>query len=156
MATGGSAASAARVLGYDPCLPADRVAAAGAEAVPLEDLVRASDVLTLHAPGDAVLVDEALLDRVRVGAVLVNAARAALVDERAVAGALRTGRLARYAADVLDDDGRDAPLLADDLVDVTILTPHAGARPSRPWTPWGAVPWTPVLDVLAGRTPPTW
>ena len=117
-----------RVLAHDPFLPADRVAAAGAEAVPLEDLVRASDVLTLHAPGDAVLVDEALLDRVRVGAVLVNAARAALVDERAVAGALRTGRLARYAADVLDDDGPDAPLLADDLVDVTILTPHAGAH----------------------------
>jgi D-3-phosphoglycerate dehydrogenase len=142
-----------RVLAHDPFMPADRVSAAGAEPVALEELVARSDVVTLHAPGDAVLVDEALLARFRPGAVLVNAARAALVDERAVAGALRSGGLARYAADVLDDDDPDGPLLAEDLADRTVFTPHAGAHTVEAVDAMGRGAVDAVLDVLAGREP---
>ena len=143
-----------RVLAHDPYLSPERAAATGAEPVGLEELAERSDVVTLHAPGDAVLVDAALLERFRPGTVLVNAARAALVDERAVAEALRGGRLARYAADVLDDDGPDAPLLAHDLADLTTFTPHAGAHTVEAVDAMGRGAVDAVLAVLAGRQPP--
>ncbi|GAA3564949.1 hydroxyacid dehydrogenase [Microlunatus spumicola] len=142
-----------RVLAYDPFLAAERATALGAEAVGLEELAGRSDVVTLHAPGDAVLVDTALLERFRPGTVLVNAARAALVDERAVADALRAGRLGRYAADVLDDDGPDAPLLADDLADRTTFTAHAGAHTVEAVDAMGRGAVDAVLAVLTGREP---
>lgn len=141
------------VLGHDPFLAPERIAASGAEPVSLEELAARSDVITLHAPGDAVLVDEGLLARLRPGAVLVNAARAALVDEAAVAAALRSGHLAHYAADVLTEDGPGAPLLADDLADVTVFTPHAGGHTVEAVDAMGRGAVDAVLDVLAGRTP---
>ncbi|SER37139.1 D-3-phosphoglycerate dehydrogenase [Microlunatus flavus] len=141
-----------RVLAYDPFVEPGSVA--GVELLELPGLVAQSDVVTLHAPGDDVLVDASLLERFRPGAVLVNAARAALVDEAAVADALRGQRLGRYAADVLDDDSRGAPLLADDLADVTVFTSHAGAHTVGAVDGMGRGAVDAVLAVLADRTPP--
>lgn len=141
------------VLAHDPYVTPDSAAEAGVELADLPDLLAQSDVVTLHAPGDDVLVDEALLARFRADAVLVNSARAALVDEAAIASALREQRLARYAADVLDADGPDAPLLADDLADLTVFTSHAGAHTVGAVDAMGRGAVDAVLDLLAGRTP---
>lgn len=145
-----------RVLAHDPYVAPGSVA--DVELLDLVDLVARSDVVTLHAPGEEVLVDAALLGRFRPGAVLVNTARAALVDEAAVAAALREGRLGRYAADVLDADGPDAdgpdaPLLAADLAGLTAFTSHAGAHTVGAVDGMGRGAVDAVLDVLAGRTP---
>ena len=96
-----------------------------------DELRSSCDVITLHAPGDAPLVDGAWLAASRPGLLLINTARASLVDEPALASALRDGRVAGYATDVLTGEGttgEPSPLLADDLADMTIITPHWAAQ----------------------------
>jgi D-3-phosphoglycerate dehydrogenase len=97
--------------------------------VPLDDLLKRADVVTLHLP----LTDETrnLIDRRRLGlmkksAVLINAARGGLVDEAALIEALKAERLAGAALDVFQTEPlpADSPLRATDRM---ILTPHLAA-----------------------------
>ncbi len=144
-----------RVIAADPFLPAERIAEAGAEPVALDELFRTADVITLHAPGGQRLVDAARLDGIRPGLVLVNTARPDLVDEPALADALRDGRLGGYAADTLDGDtaASASPLLADDLADRVIVTPHLGAQTTQAVDNMGALSLDDVIAVLDGRSP---
>lgn len=141
------------VLAHDPYADPARLEATQVLPVELDELLRTSDVISLHAPGDRALVDAVALTQVRRSALLVNTARARLVDEVAVAASLREGRLAGYATDVVGDDGPDGPLLAPDLVDRTVLTPHLGGHTVEAVDAMGRGAVEAVLDVLAGRRP---
>ena len=144
-----------RILAADPFLPADRISALRAEPVELDELFRAADVITLHAPGGQRVVDSARLDSIRPGTIIVNTARPDLVDEAAVAEALRDGRLAGYAADTLDGDtaASASPLLVDDLAERVIITPHLGAQTTQAVDNMGAFSLEDVIAVLAGDQP---
>jgi len=146
---------APRILASDPFLPADVVRGAGAEPVDLDELFRTADVITLHAPGGQRLVDADRLAGVRTGTLLVNTARADLVDEAALASALRDGTLAAYAADTLDGDtaAGDSPLLAADLADRVIVTPHLAAQTTQAVDNMGSVSLDDVIAVLRGDEP---
>ncbi|HLZ65943.1 MAG TPA: hydroxyacid dehydrogenase [Aliidongia sp.] len=108
--------------GADPA----RLAAAGVTAVDRATLLATSDVVSLHAPSTPEtyhLIDEAALAAMKPGAVLINSARGGMVDEAALAAALRSGRLAAAVLDVFEDE----PLKAGSrLVGVPnlYLTPH--------------------------------
>jgi D-3-phosphoglycerate dehydrogenase len=144
------------VLAYDPYTPDEDVVAAGARPVALEDIRDAAQAVSLHAPGGRTVVDDAWLARCPADQVVVNTARADLVDEVAVTRALREGRLAGYAADTLAAEaGGDAasPLLADDLADRVVVTPHLGAQTREAVDAMGALAVDGVLAVLAGRPP---
>jgi D-3-phosphoglycerate dehydrogenase len=143
------------VLGHDPFLDPARFTELGVRPVESGELARTCDAVTLHAPGGRLLVDRAWLAQAKPGLLLVNTARADLVDEQAVADALRSGRLAAYAADTLTtESGHDSsPLLAPDLADRVVLTPHLGAQTTEAVDRMGATAAGCVLDVLAGRTP---
>jgi len=144
------------VLAYDPYTPDDDVLAAGARPATLEEIRDTATVVSLHAPGGATLVDEAWLAACPADQVLVNTARADLVDEPAVARALREGRLAGFAADTLAAEaGADSasPLLADDLADRVLVTPHLGAQTREAVDTMGALAVDGVLAVLSGRPP---
>ncbi len=96
--------------------------------VDLDDLMADSDVVSLHlplTPATTGLVDELQLGRMRAGSVLVNTARGELVDEQALAAALRSGHLAGAGLDVLTEEppSREHPLLR--LPNV-VVTPHVG------------------------------
>ena len=102
---------------------------AGAQQVPLEDLLRRSDVLTLHAPLTAStrhLLDAERLALLPPGSVLVNAARGELVDERALAAALAAGRPQAAALDVFTVEplAADSPLRS---LPNLYLSPHVAA-----------------------------
>ncbi|MFT4219657.1 MAG: phosphoglycerate dehydrogenase [Microbacterium sp.] len=145
-----------RVLAADPFLPAERFADLGATAATLDDVFHESDLVTLHAPGGQLVADAARLALLPPGAVLVNTARPDLVDEDAVARALRSGALGAYAADVLQGDtaGHDSPLLADDLADRVVVTPHLGAQTVQAVDNMGTLALDNALAVLAGDPPP--
>lgn len=71
----------------------------------LDEIVEQAGIISLHCPplpGGSPLLDAATLARARPGLVLVNTARASLIDEAAVLAALESGRLATYATDVFD------------------------------------------------------
>jgi D-3-phosphoglycerate dehydrogenase len=156
---------AARLLGFgcailasDPFLTDADIAAAGATPVSPDELAARADVITLHAPGDQRIVDEAWLSTVRGGLILVNTARADLVDEVALAAALRGGRVAAYAADTLASESAAAgaqvgPLLADDLADRVTITPHSAAQTVEAVDRMGAGAAAAVRAVLLDRAP---
>lgn len=113
------------VLLADPFVDEDEAARLGVTLVALEDLVRRSDTVSLHAPSlpeTARLLDRRLLALMRDGAVLVNTARGALVDEAALTDELTSGRL-HAVIDVTEEEvlAADSPLY--DLPNV-LLTPH--------------------------------
>lgn len=144
-----------RVLACDPFLPAADIVA-GAEPRTAEELVEQSDVISLHAPGDQLIVDGHWLRRVRPGLILVNTARADLVDETALAAALRDHRVAKYAADTLvSEDGGESLLLAVDLADQVTVTPHSAAQTVEAVDLMGAAAVDAIKSVLiAHELPP--
>jgi D-3-phosphoglycerate dehydrogenase / 2-oxoglutarate reductase len=118
-----------RVVAYDPFLSPEAAAKLGAALVELETLWREADVVSVHVPltdKTRNLVDATALAKMKRGAMLVNCARGGIVDEGALAEALRSGHLAGAALDVFEQEPPPAghPLLALDNV---ILTPHIGA-----------------------------
>lgn len=145
----------ARILAYDPAVQDAQVLAAGAEPATLAELPVRCDVVSLHAPGGRTLVDAEWLRDCRAGLVLVNTARADLVDELALAEALRGNRLGAYAADTLaaESAGEPSPLLAADLADRVVVTPHLGAQTVEAVDRMGSLAVADVLAVLAGSAP---
>jgi len=121
-----------KVLAYDPFLSAERAVALGVEKVELDELLRRADFITLHTPltdKTRNIVDAAALKKVKPGVRIVNCARGGLVDERALAQALKAGQVAGAAFDVFEvEPAKDSPLFG--LPNV-ICTPHLGAATSE-------------------------
>ena len=118
-----------RVIAHDPLVTAERATQAGAELVEFETLLTESDVLTVHVPlNDATrgVVGAAELRRMRAGARLINVARGGIIDETALADAIRDGHIAGAAIDVWTSEPppADHPLLQLPQV---VATPHLGA-----------------------------
>jgi D-lactate dehydrogenase len=102
-----------RVLAYDPT-PEPELAARGVVFLPLDELLAASDIVTLHCPlkpNTRHLIDAAALARMKRGAMLVNTSRGGLVDTPAVIEALKTGQLGHLGLDVYEEE---ADLFFDD------------------------------------------
>ena len=136
------------VVAHDPYLTDADVPLVG-----LTELAQAADVITLHAPPTpSPLVDRAFLAAVKQGAVLVNTARAALLDERAVAEALRSGRLGALATDVAgSEEGVASPLL--EAPNVT-LTPHVAGQTMEAVDRMGVGAAEECVRVLVEGSPP--
>lgn len=145
----------ATVLVHDPYVLAETIRSTGAQPVAADELPSRCDAVSLHAPGGCRVVDVAWLERARPGLIIVNTARADLVDEHAAAEALRDGRIGGYAADVLDTEtaGGTSPLLAGDLADLVVITPHAGAQTVEAVDRMGSAATADVLAVLGGTAP---
>ncbi len=116
------------VVACDPFLPSGDPAWDGVRRTDLDGVLAAADVVSLHVPLTAEtrhLIGEAALARMKPGAVIVNAARGGIVDEGALASALRSGRLGGAALDVFETEplSKRAAALFDGLPNL-ILTPH--------------------------------
>ena len=117
----------ARVLAYDPARPDIDLPPHSFAFGTITEVLGGSDVVTLHCPPSRdgrPLLDRNALTAMRPNAVLLNTARATLVDEKALLAALNEGRLAAYATDVFEQEPpRDRTLACHDRV---IVTSHIG------------------------------
>ncbi|MFI1072830.1 hydroxyacid dehydrogenase [Streptomyces puniciscabiei] len=142
------------VLLYDPYVSPAEAAALGAELLPLEDLLRRSDIVSLHAPGIPEthhMLDRDRLALIRDGAVLINTARGALVDHEALTEELVSGRL-RAVLDVTEPE----PLPADSplyRLPNVFLTPHIAGSLGNELERLGTIVVTELELLAAGRPP---
>lgn len=119
-----------RVLAYDPYLAASRARALQVELVEdLDQVMARADFITLHMPLTAEtrhMLDSKRFAKIKPGVRIINCARGGLIDELALADALKSGQVAAAALDVFENEppGPDFPLR--DLQNV-VLTPHLGA-----------------------------
>lgn len=90
-----------RILAHDPWVTYEQIAAAGAAPLDVASMAAECDIVTLHAPGGIKIIDRDWLSSARPGLIIINTARPDLVDEVAVAAALRAGTVAGFGADTL-------------------------------------------------------
>ncbi len=121
-----------RVIAADPALASGDAASLGIELMPLADVLRAAHVITVHVPllpATRGLLGPSAFALMQPGVLLVNAARAEVLDHDALLGALVDGRVAGAGLDVIDANAPAAPqLLAHPRV---YVTPHLGASTSE-------------------------
>ena len=122
-----------KVIAYDPFLSAERAQALGIERIEeVDDLLARADVVTLHVPKTektANIISAERVAKMKPSARLINCARGGLVDEAAVAEALKSGHLAGAAFDVFSEEpAKSNPLFGAPNV---VCTPHLGAATSE-------------------------
>ncbi len=140
------------VWAIDPVVGEEGIAAAGARPASLEELLRACRAVSLHTPlteATRGLIGAEELALMPPGAVLVDTARAALVDWDALVAALESGHLAAAAFDVLPEEPPRKPPHVRNLV----VTPHAAWYSEEAEAAVRERPVLAVLDVLLGRVP---
>ena len=117
-----------QVCAHDPLLPAEDPAWQSVARAGIDEVLATSDVVSLHVPllpETRHMIDALALACMKPGAIVINAARGGVVDEAALAEALRRGQLGGAALDVFEAEplGADAARLFDGLPNL-ILTPH--------------------------------
>lgn len=151
-----------QVLVTDPVLDHAQIHALGGHKVELDDLLAGADVLSLHlplGPGTWHIIDAAALARLRPGAMLINTSRGGLVDEAALATALRTGDLHGAALDALEGETVDMkdPLPHNTVpiseLDNLIVTPHVAGQTDESLREVGRAAIACIRQALAGAIP---
>jgi len=117
-----------RLVAYDPFVDAERARQLGVDMVSLDRLVEVSDFVTLHVtktPETVGLIGKDLLARAKQGIRIVNVSRGGIIDEEALAEAIRIGHVAGAALDVFASE----PMTESPLFELpqVVVTPHLGA-----------------------------
>ena len=127
-----------------------------AEAMPLDRLLSTSDVVSLHCPltpDTRHLIDQPALARMKRSAYLINASRGPIVDEAALAWALKNRLIAGAGLDVYEDEPRVHPDLLG--LDNVVLVPHLGSATTETRTAMADLAAQNVVAVVTGRPPLT-
>ncbi|MEI6513829.1 MAG: hydroxyacid dehydrogenase, partial [bacterium] len=117
------------VIANDPFLSEERSIEIGVESVSLEDLYKRSDFITLHVPKTpetAGMINAEAISMMKTGVRIINAARGGIIDEEALANAIKSEKVAGAALDVFSSEPPSADL---DLINLSqdVVTPHLGA-----------------------------
>jgi D-3-phosphoglycerate dehydrogenase len=141
-----------RIVAFDPFIPTEHAEKLGVELVALNDLLARSDYITIHAPltkDTRGLIGKAQLEKAKPGLRIVNTARGGIIDERALAEAVKAGIVAGAAIDVFEEEPpKDSPLVG---VEGVVLTPHLGASTEEAQIKVAVDVAEQVVDVLHGR-----
>lgn len=139
------------LLAFDPYISAERARAMGVELRSLEDLFAESDFISIHTPKTPEttgLIGRDLLAKAKPGIRIVNTARGGIVDEEALADAIRSGIVAGAALDVFTKE----PPTGSPLFELpsVVVTPHLGASTGEAQDKAGVTIAEQVLLALAG------
>lgn len=149
-----SAAFGMRAIAYDPYLTPEVAREVGIELLDLTAVLQDADVISIHAvltPETRGMIGAKELSLMKRTAVLVNCARGGIVQETALAEALRAGTIAGAALDVFEKEPPGgSPILAAPNV---VFTPHLGASTHEAQARAGAIIADQVEKALSGRTP---
>lgn len=135
--------------------PSPEIEALGATRVGFDELLGASDFVSLHVPltdQTRHMIDARALARMKPTAYLINTARGPVVDEKALVAALREGRIAGAGLDVYEEE----PAMAEGLADCpnTVLLPHLGSATRATRAAMARIAAENLIEALEGRTPP--
>lgn len=139
-----------RITAWDPAPVAD------VEAMPLDRLLATSDVVTLHCPltpETRHLIDQKALARMKRTAYLVNTSRGPVVDEAALAWALKNNLIAGAALDVYEEEPKVHPDLL--MLENVVLAPHLGSATTETRSAMAELAVRNAIAVLSGEAPLT-
>ncbi len=149
------AAFETRVIAHDPFIPESRFDQLDVESVPLETIWDQSDIVTFHVPSTHQthhMLNADTIPLLKPGAIVINAARGDVVDQDALADALRSGHLAGAAVDVFPHEPcRESPLFE---LPNTVVTPHTGGSSAEALEAVGRVISSTTLAALRGESVP--
>ncbi len=118
-----------KIIAYDPFVSQELASQLRFQLVSLDEIWKDSDVITFHVPKTsetANLLNKETIKKCKKGVRIVNCARGGIVDEEALAEAIKSGHVAGAAFDVFNEEPvKNSPLLS--LQDKVVLTPHLGA-----------------------------
>ncbi|MBN2240266.1 MAG: phosphoglycerate dehydrogenase [Dehalococcoidales bacterium] len=142
-----------KVIAYDPFISTDKARSLNVELVPIEQLFKESDFITLHIPQTKStdgLIGEAELAMMKPNVRIINAARGGLINEEALVKAIREKRIAGAALDVF----RNEPLTGNMFTEEAniIVTPHLGASTTEAQTLVAADIVKQIIAVFTGHT----
>jgi D-3-phosphoglycerate dehydrogenase len=141
------------VLAVDPFVTAEQAANHGVELVEFDAMLARADVVTVHVPLTRTtrgLIGREAIAKLKPGSIVLNVARGGVLDEDAVAEALRAGHLGGAGIDVFEHEPPTGSALLD--APNTLLTPHLGASTAEAQILVAEEVAAQVLDVLAGRS----
>ncbi|WP_433683609.1 phosphoglycerate dehydrogenase [Nocardia sp. CA-119907] len=149
------AAFETKVIAYDPYVSPARAAQLGIELLSLDELLERADLISVHLPKTPEtkgIIGKEAIAKTKPGVIIVNAARGGLVDEQALADAIKSGHVRAAGLDVFDTEPcTDSPLF--DLPQV-VVTPHLGASTAEAQDRAGTDVAKSVLLALAGEFVP--
>ena len=143
------------IMAYDPYIKREKADKLGVELVEnLDDLLARADVITFHVPmteETRAMVGQREFSVMKERVVLINCARGGVVDEAALAGALKNGKVFMAALDVFTEEPPppESPLFGQERL---ILTPHLGANTEEAQKNVSVIVTQQVLNVLQGRS----
>ncbi|MCI8586185.1 MAG: phosphoglycerate dehydrogenase [Lachnospiraceae bacterium] len=142
-----------KILACDPFLNEVFCREQGVEAAEMDDVIKRSDVITLHLPlleETRHVIDKEKIRMMKDQVILLNAARGGLVDHDDLCEALQEGKIRAYGADVMEEEPPgDHPLFH---LPGVYITPHAGANTLEASENMMAVALTNALDLLEGKS----
>ncbi len=118
-----------KVIAFDPFMSAEKIRELNVRAATLQEIWEESDYITLHTPktkDTAGMINADVLNKMKKNVRIVNAARGGLIDEAALAAAIKDGRIAGAALDVFSEEPLKESVLRE-LGTKVVLTPHLGA-----------------------------
>lgn len=136
----------AKVLVYDPYVSDPAI-------VELSLINESAELVTLHSPGTEQIITKEWVKNAPKGQIIINTARANLIDEISLANGLRSGKISFFAADSISSEtsNEDSPLLSSDLASKTLFTPHIGGQTENAIDLMGSMAVENVLAILAGK-----
>jgi len=141
-----------KLIGYDPFISVDHAKKLQVKLVPLEELLRESDYITLHVPSTTQtkgLIGKKELAMVKPTVRIINCARGGLIDEEALARAVKEKRVAGAAVDVFSSEPATESALFE--YDNIIVTPHLGASTTEAQIVAARIVSEQIIDIFNGQ-----